>query len=83
MERIDGSQGEGGGQILRTAISLSAITGEPVEVVNIRSKRSNPGLRPSHLTAVKVVAGLFNAAVENLNVGAEWMRFEPSEKFAG
>ena len=48
VERIDGSQGEGGGQILRTAISLSAITGKPVEVVNIRSKRSNPGLRPSH-----------------------------------
>jgi RNA 3'-terminal phosphate cyclase (ATP) len=83
VERIDGSQGEGGGQILRTAISLSAITGEPVEVVNIRSKRSDPGLRPSHLTAVKVMAGLFNAAVENLNVGAEWVRFEPSEKFAG
>ena len=83
IESIDGSQGEGGGQILRTAISLSAITGKPVEVVNIRSKRPNPGLRPSHLTSVKVVADLFGARVENLKVGAEWVRFEPSGKFAG
>jgi RNA 3'-terminal phosphate cyclase (ATP) len=83
VERIDGSQGEGGGQILRTSISLAAITGKPVEVVNIRSKRPNPGLRPSHLASVKVVADLFGAKVENLKVGAEWVRFEPSGKFAG
>lgn len=81
--RIDGSSGEGGGQILRTSISLSAITGRPVEVVNIRSKRPNPGLRPSHLTAVKVMADLFNAKVENLQVGSDWVRFCPSGRFAG
>lgn len=80
--KIDGSQGEGGGQILRTAISLSAIAGTPVEITNIRSKRPNPGLRPSHMTAIKVIADLFNAQVENLKVGAEWIRFAPS-KFAG
>lgn len=81
--RIDGSQGEGGGQILRTAISLSAVTGTPVEVTGIRAKRENPGLRPSHLAAVKVVADLFGATVENLKVGADWVRFAPSAKFAG
>lgn len=80
--RIDGSQGEGGGQILRTAISLSAILQKPVEVTGIRAKRQNPGLRPSHLASVKVVGDLFGAEVENLQVGAEWVRFAP-KKFAG
>jgi RNA 3'-terminal phosphate cyclase (ATP) len=81
--RIDGSQGEGGGQILRTAISLSAITGKPVEVANIRAKRSNPGLRQQHMTAIKIIADIFHANVENLKVGAEWVRFAPSDKFEG
>ncbi len=83
MLRIDGSQGEGGGQILRTAVTLSAITNKPVEITNIRSRRPNPGLRPSHLTAVKVLADLFKANTENLQVGADWVRFEPSGKFEG
>lgn len=83
MLQIDGSQGEGGGQILRTTVSLSAITGKPVEITNIRSKRLNPGLRPSHLTAIKVLADLFKAKVENLQVGASWVRFEPSGRFGG
>jgi len=83
LVRIDGSQGEGGGQILRTAISLSAITGKPVEVTGIRAKRLNPGLRPQHLTAIKIVGDLFHAKVENLQVGAEWVRFAPSDRFGG
>ncbi len=82
MLRIDGSQGEGGGQILRTAISLAAILQKPVEVTGIRAKRQNPGLRPSHLASVKVVGDLFGAEVENLQVGSEWVRFSP-RKFAG
>ncbi|MEW6603862.1 MAG: RNA 3'-terminal phosphate cyclase [Thermoproteota archaeon] len=81
--RIDGSEGEGGGQILRTAVSLSAITGTPVEVVNIRAKRPNPGLRPQHMTGIKVIADLFHANVENLKVGADRVRFVPSERFEG
>jgi RNA 3'-terminal phosphate cyclase (ATP) len=80
--KIDGSQGEGGGQILRTAISLAAVLGRPVEVTGIRAKRENPGLRPSHLASVKVVGDLFGAEVENLRVGAEWVRFAPA-KFDG
>lgn len=81
--RINGSQGEGGGQILRTAVSLSAITGIPIEVTNIRAKRSNPGLRPQHTTGIKIIADLFHAKVENLQVGAEWVRFAPSDRFEG
>ena len=74
---IDGSYGEGGGQIVRTAVSLSAITGKPIQVVNIRAKRDNPGLRAQHLSAVKAVADLFHAKAENLKVGADWIRFIP------
>ena len=81
--RINGSDGEGGGQILRTAISLSAITGKPVEVNNIRAKRPNPGLRPQHMTGVRIIADLFRANVENLKVGADWVRFAPSDRFDG
>ncbi len=81
--RIDGSQGEGGGQILRTAVSLSAITGNPVEVTNIRAKRQNPGLRPQHMAGIKILGDLFRAHVENLKVRAEWVKFAPSGKFEG
>ena len=81
--KIDGSQGEGGGQILRTAISLSAITGKPIEVSNIRANRTNPGLRPQHMAGIRIIADLFNAKSENLKVGAEWIRFSPSDKFEG
>ena len=83
LVRIDGSQGEGGGQILRTAISLSAITGKPVEVINIRANRVNPGLRPQHIAGIKIIAELFHGKFENLKVGAEWIRFSPSDRFEG
>ena len=83
LVKIDGSQGEGGGQILRTAISLSAITGTPVEVTNIRANRINPGLRPQHVAGIKIIANLFHGKFENLKVGAEWIRFCPSDRFEG
>jgi RNA 3'-terminal phosphate cyclase (ATP) len=83
LVKIDGSQGEGGGQILRTAISLSAITGKPIEVSNIRANRTNPGLRPQHMAGIRIIADLFHAKSENLKVGAEWIRFSPSDIFEG
>jgi RNA 3'-terminal phosphate cyclase (ATP) len=83
LVKIDGSQGEGGGQIVRTAISLSAITGKPVEVTNIRANRVNPGLRPQHVAGIKIIAELFHGKFENLKVGAEWIRFLPSDRFEG
>jgi RNA 3'-terminal phosphate cyclase (ATP) len=81
--KVDGSYGEGGGQILRSIVSLSAITGKAIEVTNIRAKRQNPGLRPQHAVAVRIVADIFHAAVENLKVGADWIRFNPpiADKF--
>ena len=82
MLKIDGSFGEGGGQILRSVVSLSAITGKPIEVINIRAKRQNPGVRPQHMFAIRTVANLFHARVENLLVGSDWIRFIPkSDKF--
>jgi RNA 3'-terminal phosphate cyclase (ATP) len=76
---VDGSIGEGGGQILRTSVSLSIILGTPLVVEKIRSGRPNPGLRPQHLSAIKLLAELFSAKVENLQVGSEWIRFEPPD----
>ena len=71
MLTIDGAYGEGGGQILRSAVTLSAITGKSIEVINIRAKRHSPGLRPQHMHATRAVAEIFHARVENLKVGAE------------
>ncbi len=80
---IDGSFGEGGGQILRTAVALSAITGKPIRIFNIRAKRNPPGLRPQHLTAVKAVAKLSNASTSGLSVGSTEIRFSPSKIHGG
>jgi RNA 3'-terminal phosphate cyclase (ATP) len=77
MLEIDGSYGEGGGQILRSAISLSAITGEALEIINIRANRQMPGLRPQHMHATRALSEIFKARVDNLKVGAEWIRFTP------
>lgn len=76
---IDGSMGEGGGQVLRTAVALSALLKKPIRVFNIRAKRSNPGLRPQHLAAVKAVANITGARVEGLEVGSRQIFFNPGE----
>ncbi len=76
---IDGSYGEGGGQILRSAIALSIITNKPIEINNIRAKRSIPGLRPQHLSTIKILAELSDAEVSNLSIGSTAIRFKPKE----
>jgi RNA 3'-terminal phosphate cyclase (ATP) len=80
--RIDGSYGEGGGQILRTAVALSIITCKPIEVFNIRAKRPNPGLRAQHATAINVLADVFNARAENVSIGSSTVRFIPSNSIS-
>lgn len=77
MIRIDGAQGEGGGQILRTALALSAVTGKPFEVVNIRANRPKPGLRPQHLEAVRAAARVCSAHVEGAAENSSQLRFAP------
>lgn len=79
MLEIDGSLGEGGGQIIRTAVALSALTETPIRIVNIRAKRDNPGLRPQHLSAVKAVSELCDARVSGLYVGSKEIEFEPGK----
>ncbi len=74
---IDGSYGEGGGQILRAALSLSILTGRGFRLVNIRAKRSKPGLRPQHLTAVRAAAAICNASVEGDYEGSMELTFTP------
>lgn len=80
---IDGSYGEGGGQILRTSIALSAITGVPVRVINIRKKRRNPGLRNQHITSIKAVATVCGAKVEGLKLGSTEVTFYPRSPRSG
>lgn len=77
MITIDGSYGEGGGQIIRTSVSLAAMTGQPMEVVNVRAGRSKPGLKAQHLTAVRAAAELCAAQVEGAAVGSQRFAFRP------
>lgn len=77
MLEIDGSMGEGGGQVLRTAVSLSAAMGIPVRIINIRAKRGNPGLGMQHFTAVAAAAEVSNAEVSGLRVGSTELTFKP------
>ena len=63
MLYLDGSYGEGGGQILRTSLSFSALLGAPVRIERIRAGRPKPGLRPQHLTAVRALARITGAEV--------------------
>lgn len=74
---IDGSRGEGGGQVLRTSLSLSALTGKPIRVENIRAGRSKPGLLRQHLTAVRAVADICEAEVEGAEVRSATLTFRP------
>ena len=74
---IDGSQGEGGGQILRTSLTLSAITGQPVRIEKIRAGREKPGLKRQHLTCVKAVAEICGAKVSAVEVGSGELEFVP------
>lgn len=76
---IDGSQGEGGGQILRSSLSLSAITGKPFVIENIRSGRQKPGLMRQHLTCVQAAAELCQANISEVGIGSEAFTFEPGE----
>jgi RNA 3'-phosphate cyclase len=79
MIDIDGSEGEGGGQMLRTAIALSALTGKAVRVHDIRAQRPKPGLAAQHLCALKGVAAICDARVDGAEVGSTRITFTPAE----
>ncbi|MCB1984096.1 MAG: RNA 3'-terminal phosphate cyclase [Burkholderiales bacterium] len=83
MLEIDGSYGEGGGQLLRLAVALSAITDIPIHIVNIRARRKNPGLAPQHLVCVYAVGKLCDAKIEGLALRSQAITFVPQQKPQG
>ena len=83
MLDIDGSYGEGGGQLLRLSAALSAITGVGVRITNIRARRDKPGLAPQHLAAVHAVGKLCDAKIEGLALRSQMITFEPKKLRAG
>ncbi len=80
---IDGSEGEGGGQVLRSSLSLSMITGRPFKIKNIRSGRKKPGLMRQHLTCVKAAAEICNAKINGAEPGSQELFFVPDEVKSG
>ena len=76
---IDGSMGEGGGQILRTSVSLACILGKRLRIYNIRAGRKEPGLRPQHLNAVTSAAEISNAALKGAHIGSTEIEISPAE----
>lgn len=83
MLRIDGAKGEGGGQVLRTALSLALITGTGFELVNLRARRTPPGLRPQHLRAVEAAAAIGRATLAGNRLGSQALRFVPGRIVPG
>ncbi len=79
MLELDGSQGEGGGQILRTSIALAMVTGTAVRIRNIRARRSRPGLMRQHLVAVQAAARIGSARIEGAETGSSSLTFIPGE----
>jgi RNA 3'-terminal phosphate cyclase (ATP) len=76
---VDGSFGEGGGQILRTAVSFSMVLGVPIHVTKIRARRNVPGLRPQHSATIKILGEICSAEVVGATVGSTEVMFSPGE----
>ena len=83
MITIDGSIGEGGGQILRTALALSVCTGQPFRIENIRAGREKPGLLRQHRTAASAAAGISGAVVSGADLGSQALQFSPGRVKSG
>ncbi|MCG8461494.1 MAG: RNA 3'-terminal phosphate cyclase [Holophagales bacterium] len=80
---IDGSTGEGGGQIVRSSLTLSMLTGKPVDIRKIRHRRKKPGLLRQHLAAAKAAAAISGGRLENASLGSDTIRFSPSRVKGG
>jgi RNA 3'-terminal phosphate cyclase (ATP) len=80
---LDGSFGEGGGQILRTSLTLSLLTGKAFHLRNVRARRSKPGLQPQHLMSVRAAATIGRAKVQGANLHGTDLVFEPGTVTAG
>ncbi|GAG32979.1 unnamed protein product, partial [marine sediment metagenome] len=80
---IDGTFGEGGGQVLRTSLSLSLVTGRPLQITNIRGGRSRPGLRKQHLVCVQAARQICGAETSGDALGSKELTFVPGPVRAG
>jgi RNA 3'-terminal phosphate cyclase (ATP) len=83
MITIDGSEGEGGGQVVRNALAPSLVTGEPFRITNIRGRREKPGLMRQHLTAVEAACTIGSAECEGAAVGSTEITFRPGRVMPG
>jgi RNA 3'-phosphate cyclase len=83
MIEIDGSFGEGGGQILRTSLALSLLTKKPFHLRNVRARRPKPGLQPQHLMSVKAAAEIGRATLRGASLHSTDLTFEPGEVVPG
>jgi RNA 3'-terminal phosphate cyclase (ATP) len=79
MMEIDGSYGEGGGQIVRTAVALAAVTGTPIRITKIRQGRPKPGLAPQHAQAILALAEICSAKIHGIEPGSSEVTFEPGQ----
>lgn len=80
---IDGSEGEGGGQVVRNALALSLVTGQPFRITNVRGGREKPGLMRQHLTAVEAACAIGGASCDGASVGSTEIAFTPGRVVAG
>ncbi len=83
MIQVDGSSGEGGGQILRTAVALASVLGKEIEVSNIRAGRSNPGIRAQHLASVRAASEICGAATKGAEEGSRRLEYRPGKPKGG
>jgi len=83
MIELDGCHGEGGGQLVRTAVALAALTGKPLLLSNVRANRDKPGLAAQHLAAVRAVASLCDARCDGLVLGSRSFSVSPRCKSSG
>lgn len=83
MIELNGNYGEGGGALIRTALALSTLTGQEFRVINIRSRRPNPGLKPQHLTAIKALKEICAAKTNNVELGSKLLHYLPGKIKSG
>ena len=83
MIEIDGSMGEGGGQILRTSLALSILTKQPFRIRNIRANRKKPGLMPQHVKCIEAAAAISGAEVRDVSIGSSELAFSPNDVIPG